>query len=74
MVEIQLEQFGNTLKRFRDLKRLSQRQLADLLEISQSQISLLESEKMYPNIHTLKSFAKLKGKELVIMLRGTRKD
>lgn len=74
MVEIQLEQFGNTLKRFRDLKRLSQRQLADLLEISQSQISLLESEKMYPNIHTLKSFAKLKGKELVVMLRGTRKD
>lgn len=74
MVEIQLEQFGNTLKRFRDLKRLSQRQLADLLEISQSQISLLESEKMYPNIYTLKSFAKLKGKELVIMLRGTRKD
>lgn len=74
MVEIQLEQFGNTLKRFRDLKRLSQRQLADLLEISQSQISLLESEKMFPSIHTLKSFAKLKGKELVIMLRGTRKD
>lgn len=74
MVEIQLEQFGDTLKRFRDLKRLSQRQLADLLNISQAQISLLESEKMYPNIHTLKSFAKLKGKELVIMLKGIRKE
>lgn len=74
MVEINLEQFGTTLKKFRDLKRLSQRQLADLLEISQAQISLLESEKMFPNIHTLRNFARLKGKELVIMLKGNRKE
>ena len=74
MVEIKLENFGSTLKGFRDSKRLSQRQLAGLLNISQAQISLLESNKMTPSMYILNNFAKVKGKELVIMLKGIRKE
>lgn len=73
MAVVQLDDFGNMLKKYRQLKKLTQSQLAELIELSQPEISFLESGKLSPSIHMLKNFAKIKGKELVIMFKGTKK-
>lgn len=72
--EVQLDDFGRIIKQHRKGEHLSQRDFADLMEVSQSQISMIETEKLSPNIHILKNFAKLKGKELVILFRDRKGD
>jgi len=48
---------NNNIKTLRKQKKLSQRELAKKLNISNSTISLLESNKRHGNIQTLKKIA-----------------
>jgi transcriptional regulator with XRE-family HTH domain len=53
-----LKAFGNKLKHFREEKKLSTREFADIAEIALSQVWVLESGKGNPTLTTLLAIAK----------------
>ena|GEM_PF-7114867 len=42
---------GGKVKRYRDVKNLSQTKLAEMVQVSQSMIASLEADKNIPNAH-----------------------
>ena len=56
-----LEAFGKELRRLRHTKNLSQEALADLADLSTSQIGRIERGKINPSICTLKKIAEALG-------------
>ncbi|SKA32873.1 DNA-binding transcriptional regulator, XRE-family HTH domain [Chitinophaga eiseniae] len=51
--------YGKVFRRFRQYLRLSQRDFASLIGISQTSISLLESGKTAPTVETMARLAKM---------------
>lgn len=54
-----MNKFGDNLRKYRKEKKLTQEQLADLLNVSFQTISKWEKEKTEPNIDTLIKIASI---------------
>jgi len=50
---------GGKVKRYRDVKNLSQTKLAEMVQVSQSMIASLEADKNIPNAHVLYRIAEV---------------
>ena len=50
--------FGDQLRRYRELNKLTQKQLAKKSKLSEFQISRLETETHYPGLKTMERLAK----------------
>lgn len=53
--------YGKRLKTARKKANMSQEEIAEILNISRSNISKYENEELEPNIQTLKAFCKIYG-------------
>jgi len=65
-----LEAFGKELRRLRHTKNLSQEALADLADLSTSQIGRIERGKINPSICTLKIIAEALGVKMSVMFEN----
>lgn len=63
-----MKSYGGYLRHLRDRQRLSQLDIANFLEISQSTISLWESDKSTPQVNHLPKLAKILKVEVIKLL------
>lgn len=66
-----VESIGDYIKRFREAKNLSQRALAKLSNVSNTQISRIESGLRMPGLNTLVSLAKHLDLSMQDLLKDT---
>ena len=65
--------FGKMLKEFREEHNLTQRELAEMMDISTNHVSVLEREEKLPRASTIEAFDALKAKEDVERYAGAKR-
>jgi len=66
--------YGRRLKQARKKANMSQEEIAEILNISRSNISKYENEELEPNIQILKAFCKIYGTSADYIIGLTNKE
>lgn len=68
------KQFGENVKKFRNIKEITQLELGDLCDIEFQNISRIESGKTNPTLQTILLLAKALGTNPCALLNGVELD